>query len=108
MPLLKLNPFMTSSNDSKPNILLPVHPILASPTPTPQQIGNYTLDDLNSTYEKYKRLKHIQWNLDLSFFKGLEKTNDECGKTVNPGNHFFKQKVHCLLLLGGILPQLKI
>ena len=31
----------------------------------------------------------LQWNLDLSFFKGLEKTNDECGKTINPGNHFF-------------------
>jgi len=29
---------------------------------------------------------HIQWNLDLSFFKGMEKQNDECGKTINPGN----------------------
>jgi hypothetical protein len=57
MPLLKLNPFMISSNDSKPNILLPVHPILTPPTP--QQIGNYTLDDLNSMYKKYKRQKHI-------------------------------------------------
>jgi hypothetical protein len=31
----------------------------------------------------------IEWNLDLSFFKGMEKTNDECGKTINPGNYFF-------------------
>ena len=30
----------------------------------------------------------IQWNLDLSFFKGPEKTNDECGKTINPGNYY--------------------
>ena len=30
----------------------------------------------------------IQWNLDLSFFKGMEKQNDECGKTINPGNHY--------------------
>ena len=28
----------------------------------------------------------IQWNLDLLFFKGMEKTNDECGKTINKGN----------------------
>jgi surfactin synthase thioesterase subunit len=40
----------------------------------------------------------------------MEKTNDECGKTMIPGNHFFltKKVEHCLLLLGGILPQLKI
>jgi hypothetical protein len=31
----------------------------------------------------------IQWNLDLSFSKGVEKTNDECGETINPENHFF-------------------
>jgi hypothetical protein len=31
----------------------------------------------------------IQWNLDLSFFKGVEKTNDEYGETINPENHFF-------------------
>jgi hypothetical protein len=24
-----------------------------------------------------------------SFFKGVEKTNDECAKTINPENHFF-------------------
>ena len=30
----------------------------------------------------------LQWNLDLSFFKGMEKTNDECGKTINPGNYY--------------------
>jgi len=30
-------------------------------------------------------------------------------QTMNPGNHFFNKKVvHCLLLLGRILPQLKI
>jgi hypothetical protein len=64
------------------------------------EVARYT----KNTYE-------VQWNLDLSFFKGMEKTNDECGKTINPGNYFFfKQKkvVHCLLLLGRILPQLKI
>jgi hypothetical protein len=31
----------------------------------------------------------LQWNLDLSFFKGVEKTNDEYGETINPENHFF-------------------
>jgi hypothetical protein len=36
----------------------------------------------NHSYES-----HIQWNLDLSFFKGIEKTNDECGKTINTGNY---------------------
>ena len=30
----------------------------------------------------------VQWNLDLSFFKGMEKQNDECGKTINPGNYY--------------------
>jgi len=30
----------------------------------------------------------IQWNLNLSFFKGMEKQNDECGKTINPGNYY--------------------
>ena len=30
----------------------------------------------------------IQWNLDLSFFKGTEKTNDECGQTINPENYY--------------------
>ena len=33
-------------------------------------------------------LMTLQWNLDLSFFKGMEKTNDECGKTINPGNYY--------------------
>jgi hypothetical protein len=32
--------------------------------------------------------KQVQWNLDLSFFKGMEKTNDECGKTINTGNYY--------------------
>jgi len=32
----------------------------------------------------------MQWNLDLSFFKGMEKQNAECGKTINPGNYY-----HC-------------
>jgi hypothetical protein len=30
-----------------------------------------------------------QWNLNLSFLKGVEKTNDEYGETINPENHFF-------------------
>ena len=30
----------------------------------------------------------IQYNLDLSFFKGMEKTNDECGKTISTGNYY--------------------
>jgi hypothetical protein len=30
----------------------------------------------------------IQWNLDLSFFKGMEKTNNECGKMINMGNYY--------------------
>jgi hypothetical protein len=29
----------------------------------------------------------VQWNLDLSFFKGMEKMNDECRKTISPGNY---------------------
>jgi midasin (ATPase involved in ribosome maturation) len=29
----------------------------------------------------------VQWNLDLSFFKGMEKTN-ECGKTINAGSYY--------------------
>jgi hypothetical protein len=47
---------------------------------------------------------YIQWNLDLSFFKGLKKTNDEYGETINPVNLFFLTKSR----LGRILPQLKI
>jgi len=30
----------------------------------------------------------LQWNLNLSFFKGMEKQNDECRKTINPGNYY--------------------
>jgi len=30
----------------------------------------------------------VQWNLDLSFFKGTEKTNGECGQTINPENYY--------------------
>jgi len=36
----------------------------------------------------YKDIIQIQWNLDLSFFKGTEKTNDECGQTINPENYY--------------------
>jgi hypothetical protein len=55
------------------------------------------------------KIGEIQCSLDLPFFKGVEKTIDECGETRNPENHFFNKKVvHCLLLLGRILPQLKI
>ena len=32
----------------------------------------------------------IQWNRDLSFLKGTEKTNDECGKTINPNTWCFQ------------------
>jgi hypothetical protein len=40
----------------------------------------------------------LQWNRDLSFFKGVEKTNDEYGETINPENHFFnKIVINCLL-----------
>jgi hypothetical protein len=34
----------------------------------------------------------IQCSLDLPFFKGVEKTIDECGETRNPENHFFLNK----------------
>jgi len=30
----------------------------------------------------------VQWNLDLLFFKGMERENDECRKTINPGNYY--------------------
>jgi hypothetical protein len=33
--------------------------------------------------------ERIEWNLDLAFLKGVEKTKDECAKTINPENHFF-------------------
>ena len=33
---------------------------------------------------------YIQWNLDPSFFKGMEKQNNEWGKTINAGNYY-----HC-------------
>jgi hypothetical protein len=45
-----------------------------------------------SSVREFLATKHIQWNLDLSFFKGVEKTNDEYGETNNQKNHFFKQK----------------
>ena len=32
--------------------------------------------------------KDLQWTFDLSFFKGTEKTNDECGQTINPKNYY--------------------
>jgi hypothetical protein len=52
----------------------------------------------------------IHCSLDLPFFKGVEKTIDECGGNEKSGKqHFLTKKViHCLLLLGRILPQLKI
>ena len=36
----------------------------------------------------FSESEEIQWNLDLSFFKGMEKQNDECGKMINPGNYY--------------------
>ena len=41
----------------------------------------------------------IQWNLDLSFFKGPEKTNNECGKTINPGNYYTLHITWCVQVL---------
>jgi hypothetical protein len=38
----------------------------------------------------------VQWNLDLLFFKGVEKTNVEYGETIYPENHFFNKKNHTL------------
>jgi hypothetical protein len=38
----------------------------------------------------------VQCSLDLPFFKGVEKMIDECGKTVNPKNHFFNRKSRTL------------
>jgi hypothetical protein len=38
---------------------------------------------------RYLPKNSVQWNLDLSFFKGVAKTNDEYGETINPENHFF-------------------
>jgi hypothetical protein len=58
-PTLKTEPIQAFIKQLKPNILLSVHPILTPITPPPQQIGNYTLDGLNSMYEKYKRPTHI-------------------------------------------------
>jgi hypothetical protein len=40
----------------------------------------------------HKNWNLLQWILDLSFFKGVEKTNDECAKTTNPQNNFFNKK----------------
>ena len=36
------------------------------------------------------KLVNIQWNRDLSFLKGTEKTNDECGKMINPNMWCFQ------------------
>jgi hypothetical protein len=54
----------------------------------------------------YQIIHEIQWNLDLSFFKGVEKTNNEYGEMINPENHFFfnKKGRTLSLLLGRILP----
>jgi hypothetical protein len=41
------------------------------------------MEDLTSWYTET-----VQWNLDLPFFKGVEKTNEH-GETINPENHFF-------------------
>jgi len=40
------------------------------------------------TGAKWEEGKKVQWNLDLSFFKGMEKQNNECGKTISPGNYY--------------------
>jgi hypothetical protein len=54
-------------------------------------------------------LKKVQCSLHLPFFKGREKMIGECEKTVNRKTQFLTEKVvHCLLLLGRILPLLKI
>ena len=42
----------------------------------------------SATFEVVFVQSCIQWNFDLSFFKGMEKQNDECGKTINPGNYY--------------------
>ena len=43
-------------------------------------------DKFVNVLEEPAALSSIGWNLDLSFFKGMEKQNDECGKMINPGN----------------------
>jgi hypothetical protein len=40
-------------------------------------------------------------SLDLSFFKGVEKTNDEYGETINPENNFFNKKSRTLSFADG-------
>jgi hypothetical protein len=40
------------------------------------------------TYIRRVIKKIVQWNLNLLFLKGMEKTNDECGKTINTGNYY--------------------
>jgi hypothetical protein len=35
---------------------------------------------------------YIQWNLDLSFLKEVEKTNDKCGEMINPEKPLFLNK----------------
>jgi hypothetical protein len=55
----------------------------------------------NGCFHCYKN--GIQWNLDLSFFKGVEKTNDEYGETINPKNHFFTKKKSYVVYCGWSL-----
>jgi hypothetical protein len=49
-----------------------------------------TLINITAVIQKlyHRKVNIIQWNVDLSFFKGMEKTNDECGKTINTGNYY--------------------
>jgi hypothetical protein len=42
------------------------------------------------------RILILQCSIDLPFFKGVEKTIDECGETINRENHFFNQKIQTL------------
>ena len=44
------------------------------------------------------RHNDVQWNLDLLFFKGMEK-NDECGKTINSGKLLHIVNTWCVQVL---------
>jgi hypothetical protein len=50
---------------------------------------------------KQKYSPEIQWNLDLSFLKGVEKTNDECAKTINKKKTPFLTKSRKLSFADG-------
>jgi hypothetical protein len=51
----------------------------------PAQVNTVTAEKLHTYTASY-----IQWNRDLSFLKGTEKMNDECGKTINPNTWCFQ------------------